>query len=191
VDALTAAFVAVEAVADPDGWNQPPVLYAAFDNPLAPGMHAVDLDAALSAPWVWQIPDPRQPGRYVPPALTLDAIAEIIAEDGADPDRRPELAGWLHAAGRSCVAFAFLSHALISQLYPGYQPGDLIAVPAMAEAEARILIAVDTDRRVYQIVRRRGQPTPEVTITTEPTEFVIHSLVVAALTRLTLTARAL
>jgi hypothetical protein len=181
VDAMAAAFLAAEADADqhPD---HSPVLFTVFDHTLTTGWHAVELDPTLASQRIWQLPDPHHPGRNLPPGLVLTALADHLTDP--DPGLRSALTGWLSAGGRRCVGFAFLAEAWISPLYAGYLHGDLNDVPGMAEAELRVFAAVDTDRRLYQITRRLGAPTAEMSILDDPAPVIRDTVVVAALTRL-------
>jgi hypothetical protein len=188
VDAMTGAFLAAEAHTNQHPADSP-VLFGVFDHTLTAGWHAVDLDPTLLPPRIWQMPDPHHPDRALPPGMVLATFAGYLTDP--DPDLRAALAGWLSASGRRCVAFAFLAEAYTARPFLGYRHGDLNAVPAMAEAEIRVLAAVDTDRRYYQITRRLGAPTAVMSILDHPPAPVRDTMVVAALTRLVEATRGL
>jgi len=181
VDAMAAAFLAAEADADQHPADSP-VLFTVFDHTVTTGWHAVELDPTLASQRVWQVPDPHHPGRSLPPGIVLTALADHLTD--LDPGLRSVLSRWLSDGGRRCLGFAFLAEAFSSQPYAGYRHGDLNDVPGMAEAELRVFAAVDTDRRLYQITRRLGAPTADLSILDDPAPVIRDTVVVAALTRL-------
>jgi len=156
---LTDALIRTEAVADQLGWNNPPVLLGLFAHH-TPTLTAIEVKPYPIDPKVWHLPDPDHAGQSMPTPLVLGSIAGTLATGQA----RPRYASWLRRGGHQFLGVAFICEAYHAALYSGYRPGDLNAVPAMAEAEIRLLTALDVDQRLYQISRARGQRQPHVTV---------------------------
>jgi hypothetical protein len=191
VDHLAAALAAAETIADADGWDLPPRLYGLFTRSAGTAAQVLDLDATLTASQIWQLADPRQPGTYLSPAVTLEFISEAIETALANPLQRLAVSGWLHAAGRRCLGFAFRCYVRAAGPGPDYLPGEMAVVANGANADARLLTAVDVDHRLYQIVRRRDQLFPDTTVVLGPSEQLADTIVVSALSRLVSVTRAL
>lgn len=156
---LTDALIRTEAVADQLGWNNPPVLLGLFAHHL-PQLVAIEIKPYPIDPKVWQLPDPDHPGETLSPPVVLGSIAGTLATDSA----RPRYASWLRRGGRQFLGVAFICEAYHAAFYPDYCPGDLNAVPAMADAEIRMVTALDVDDRLYQITRARGHHHPNATV---------------------------
>lgn len=159
VTMLTDALIRTEAVADQRGWNNPPALLGLFAHH-SPRLTAIEVTPYPIDPKVWRLPDPDQPGETLPPPVVLGSIAGTLATASA----RPRYASWLRRNGRRFLGAAFVCEAYHAAPYPGYEPGDLNAVPAMADAEIRLLTALDLDHRLYQITRTRGHDQPGTTV---------------------------
>ncbi len=184
VEALTAALAHTEATADRAGWNGLPELIGLFDRPVTGTERDIEIDPFPLETSTWRIPDPHRPGHDLPAPLVLQAVADTLAPPNA-PTRLPEwLPDWLHERGRILIGFGFCCEGWATSGYPGYRPGDLNAVPAMADAEVRILTACDTDGRYYQVMRVRGKDTATVTVDDEPPPQMRNSTVADALYRL-------
>ena len=88
----------------------------------------------------------------MPNVVVLQSIADILA----DGPRPADIGRWLHRPGLTFVGLGFCCEAWVTLGYQGDRYGDLNTVPAMADAEVRILVAVDIDERLYQVRRPRG-----------------------------------
>jgi hypothetical protein len=159
VTMLTDVLIRTETLADQLGWNNPPVLLGLFAHN-TPAATAIEVKPYPIDPKVWQLPDPDHPGQSLPTPLVLGSIAGTLATGSA----RQQYASWLRRGGRRFLGAAFICEAYHTALYSGYRPGDLNAVPAMAEAEIRLLTALDVDERLYQISRARGHARPNATV---------------------------
>lgn len=163
VHAVRSALAGAEATVDGDGWDQQPLLIGLFtDQPEGQPLR-VHL-AEFPLPDRWNVPIPGTCGATVPTVFVLQSIADILA----DGPRPAEIGRWLHRPGLTFVGMGFCCEAWMTHGYQGYRYGDLNTVPAMAEAEVRILVAVDIDERLYQVRRTRGDTTVEVTVDSDP-----------------------
>jgi hypothetical protein len=159
VTMLTDVLIRTEALADQLGWNNPPVLLGLFAY-YTPTLTAMEVKPFPIDPKVWQLPDPDRWGQTLPTPVVLGSIAGTLSTGSA----RQQYASWLRRGGRRFLGAGLICEAYHAAYYPGYQPGDLNAVPAMAEAEIRLLTALDVDDRLYQISRARGRDRPNVTV---------------------------
>jgi hypothetical protein len=181
VETLTAALIHTEAAADQAGWDATPALIGLFDRTVTSRDHNIEIDPFPLDAATWQIPDPQRPGQNLPVPVVLQAITDTLASPAAPAWLRD----WLRERGRTLIGFGFLCEGWVTSGYPGYRPGDLNAVPAMADAEVRILTACDTDGHFYQVTRERGANTPTVIVLTQPTPSIRATTVTNALYRLT------
>lgn len=163
-----------EAVELSIGWDAGQAVLILFDDPAGTTAHT-DL---LPFEPRWTVPLPDGSGN-VPVPIVLRAFADIL-----NPAALDWLPGWLRQNGRTLLGVAFLCEGWVTSGFTGYRYGDLNAVPAMADAEARILTAVDTDGRLYQLIRHRGQQ-PTLTVDTEPTPAQRDATITDAVYRLT------
>jgi hypothetical protein len=191
IDAIVAVLLRAEARSQADGWAHDPVLYGMFVHGTGPEGILIDLDPRLGTPDLWRLPDPEHPGSVFSAPVVLDRMTRTLANCRTVAAVAGYLSDWLHSDGRRCIGFAFVFTAWVSAPYPEYRYGDLNATPAKADDEAGVLAAIDVDGRLYQIVRRRSQPEPTVTVFADPPEFARDTTIVAALTRLTRTAQTL
>ena len=180
VEALTAALAHTEAAAERAGWDRPPELIGLFDRPVTSTERDIEIDPFPLETSTWRIPDPHQPGHDLPVPAVLQAIADTLTP----PTTPAWLPDWLHERGRTLIGFGFCCEGWATAGYPGYRPGDLNAVPAMADAEVRLLTACDTDGRFYQVMRVRGEHTTTVTVIDQPPPQVRATTVTDALYRL-------
>ncbi|GIG63394.1 hypothetical protein Lfu02_77660 [Longispora fulva] len=183
---ITTTLTDIEAFADARlGWDAPPRAYGIFTQPDGGGRALLVAAPLPIRESQWHLPDPQRPGVNLSAALVLGGITFQLTEPGA-----PAWFGrWLTKNGRQLVATAFLFEGYTTSGYAGYTPGDLNEFPAMADAEVRIIAAIDIDGRVWQLVRRRGDSTPELTVMEQPPPEVNATNVIYALARL-LAARA-
>ena len=180
VEALTAALAHTEAAAERAGWDRPPELIGLFDRPVTSTERDIEIDPFPMETSAWLIPDPHRPGHDLPVPAILQAIADTLTP----PTTPAWLPDWLHERGRTPIGFGFCCEGWATAGYPGYRPGDLNAVPAMADAEVRLLTACDTDGRFYQVMRVRGQHTTTVTVVDQPPRQLRATTVTDALYRL-------
>lgn len=177
VAALTDALSRVETRVEELGWDNPPFLIGMFRSP---GTDPLTIEADLFPiqPEVWDLP-----GGH--PAAVFDLISDYFDTQ----DTRPHLARWLRPDERCFLSFAFVVEGWQTIAYEGYARGDLNEVPTMADAEVRLLTAIDTDLRLYQIVRVRDSDKPTVTVLEVPPPPLWESTVGYALLRLVRLAR--
>ncbi len=168
-----------EAVERSIGWDAGQAVLILFDDPADTRAHT---DILPFEPR-WTVPLPDGSGN-VPVPIVLHAFADVL-----NPTALDWLPGWLRQDGRTLLGVAFLCEGWVTSGFPGYRYGDLNAVPAMAEAEARFWTAVDTDGRLYQLVRRRGQR-PTLSVDAEPTPAQRDAALTDAVYRLTSALRA-
>ena len=180
VQALAGALMHTEASAEQAGWDADPVLLGLFDVPVSVTDRAIEVVTFPPDPATWRIPDPHRAGHNMPVPVVLQALAATLTSAQAPAWLPP----WLRAHGRTLIGFAFCCEAWATSGFTGYEPGDLNAVPAMADAEVRTLTAVDVDGRFYQVLRVRGEDTATLTIAEVPTAAMRDTVVVDALYRL-------
>jgi hypothetical protein len=180
VQALAAALVRTETAAERAGWDAGPTLIGLFDRTVTTTDRTIEVDPFPLDPSTWRVPDPHRPGHHLPVPIVLQAIAHTLTSAKA-PEWLPE---WLCEHGRTLIGFAFCCEGWATSGFAGYRPGDLGAVPAMADAEVRALTAVDIDGRYYQVMRVRGEPTATLTTAEVPTAATRATIVVDALYRL-------
>ena len=179
VHAIWTALAGAEATVDRDGWDRPPLLLGLFtDQPggQPPRVHL----AEFPLPDRWNVPIPGTSGATVPNVFVLQSLADILAES----PRSAEIGHWLHRPGLTFTGMGFCCEAWMTRGYQHYRYGDLNAVPAMADAEVRVLVAVDIDQRIYQVRRTRGDTTVEVTVDNEPAPEAWQANIPDALRRL-------
>ena len=179
VHAISTALAGAEATVDADGWDRPPLLLGVFtDQPggQPPRVHL----AEFPLPGRWNVPIPGTAGATVPIVFVLRSVADTLA-DGARP---AEIGQWLHRPGLTFVAMGFCCEAWATRSYPDYRYGDLNAVPAMADAEVRVLVAVDIDQRLYQVRRTRGEGIVDITVDNDPPSEAWEANIPDALRRL-------
>ncbi|MFC0532135.1 hypothetical protein [Phytohabitans kaempferiae] len=161
------------------GWNGDPAVFGMFGDPTDTTAHAEVLPFEPN----WTVPLPGRSGN-VPVPIVLRALADQL-----NTNPPAWLSGWVRRNAGPLLGAAFLCEGWVTSGFAGYRYGDLNAVPAMADAEARILIAVDTDGRLYQLIRRRGEQ-PTLAVEIEPTRRQRDATVVDAVYRLTHAFRA-
>jgi hypothetical protein len=159
--AISPELLRAEALIDEQiGWNDAlRAVLGLFGDPDAPVAHAVMLPVEPN--WAFRLPGTAD---TLPAPFVLHAFADALADT-----RPPWIAQWRHANGANLLGAAFLCEAWVSSAYADYQYGDLRKVPAMAEREARLLIAADIHGRLYELKRIRGQQ-PTLTVTDTPTQ---------------------
>ncbi len=183
VQALAGALVHTESVAEQGGWDADPVLLGLFDGPVTGADRTIEIVPFPLDPAPWRIADPHRPGHNLPVPVVLQALAHTLTSAQA-PDWLPD---WLGELGRTLIGFAFCCEGWATAGFAGYQPGDLNAVPAMADAEVRVVTAVDVDGRYYQVLRVRGEDDATLTTAEVPTPSMRDTIVVDALYRLATT----
>jgi hypothetical protein len=158
--AISAELRRAEALIDEQiGWNDALcTVFGLFGDPAAMAARAVMLPVEPN--WALRLPD-------IPETLPAPFVLHAFA--GALTDAKPSwIAEWRRVNGANLLGAAFLCEAWVSSAYADYQYGDLRQAPAMAEREARLLVAVDTHGRLYELRRIRGQQ-PTLTVTDTPT----------------------
>jgi hypothetical protein len=163
VAAISAELRRAEALIDEQiGWHDAlRTVLGLFGDPATTVARAAMLP--VEPKWALRLPDS---AGFLPAPFVLHAFADALT------DTRPSwLAEWRRVNGANLLGAAFLCEAWVSSVYADYQYGDLREVPAMAEREARLLVAVDIHGQLYELIRVRGQqPTLNVTDTPTPAQ---------------------
>jgi hypothetical protein len=173
--AISAELRRAEALIDEQiGWNDAlRAVLGLFGDPDTPLAHAATLPVEPN--WALRLPGTAD---TLPAPFVLHAFADHLSDT-----RPPWIAQWRHANGANLLGAAFLCEAWASPVYADYQYGDLRKVPAMADREARPLIAADIHGRLYELKRIRGQQ-PTLTVTDTPTQRQREANIPAAVYRL-------
>jgi hypothetical protein len=171
--AVTATLTRVEADMQRHGWDQPPALIGIFSHPSPHDLPrtatptnrstvdpvVVEVDGGLVGPATWHRPDPAAPKVNLHPVDVLLGLRDELAV----PAMRAWLRHWLHRGGRHLLAMGFCFEGWQAPIRPGYHHGDLGRGPAEERAEVRVVAALDRHGHVWQVIRRRDAPRPDVT----------------------------
>ncbi|MEV0734084.1 hypothetical protein [Polymorphospora sp. NPDC050346] len=181
--------VTIENTAEAFGWDAPPMLLGLFHDRTCDdaGPRLVVAEPVPYRPDIWHMPDPDQPGRALHPTVVLNRIADDIA----DTETRSRTTAWLEPRRRTFAGMAFAFEGWQFRPYADYRHGDINQVPAMADAEVRIVVAIDVDGGYYQVVRFRGDSRNSVTVHDEPPPDLLEADIPQAVTRLVTTIAAL
>ncbi|MGC5054951.1 hypothetical protein ACLQ2S_26300 [Micromonospora sp. DT48] len=153
--ALPEVVTRIEEKAEDLGWDVPPVLFALFHRQLVKGspLHLIEVEAS---PFALDL----KPGSDSSLAGVLNLLVGFISI----PENAPGLTEWLDATHRTFVGYALVCEGFQYTPYADYAYGDINMVPAMADAEVRIVVAIDTDGRCYETRRVRGEGPQPITV---------------------------
>ncbi|WBB52403.1 hypothetical protein [Verrucosispora sp. WMMD573] len=153
--ALPQVITGIEEKAEHLGWDAPPVLLALFHRHLVTGspLHLIEVEPS---PFALDL----QPGSN----SGLTGVLNLLAGFICIPENAPELNDWLDATHRTFVGYALVFEGFQYTPYADYTYGDINTVPAMADAEVRLVVAIDTNGRRYETRRIRGEGPQPITV---------------------------
>ncbi|MGI5213329.1 hypothetical protein [Plantactinospora sp. CA-290183] len=153
--ALREVVAGIEDKAQTHGWDAPPVLLALFHRQLAEDLpvHLIDVAAM---PFTLNL-DPA-------PSSGIAGVLNLLVDFVTMPEAASPIKDWLHSGERTFVGIGLVFEGFQYIPYPGYVHGDINREPAKATAEVRLVCAVDTDGRYYQVDRIRGEDRRRATI---------------------------
>jgi hypothetical protein len=146
--ALRDVVAGIEEKAHTFGWDAPPVLLTLFHRQLVDDspLHLLEVEVA---PFTLDL----NSGASHRLADVLNLLTEFVTT----PEPAPELRNWLDGTQRTFVGFALVCEGFRYTPYEGYVYGDVNRTPSMADAEVRLVAAIDTDGRYYEVIRTRGE----------------------------------
>lgn len=146
--ALPEVVTGIEEKSEDLGWDCPAVLLTLFYRQLVTGspLHLIEVEAS---PFALDL----EPGSESGLAGVLNLLVGFISIS----ENAPELKDWLDPTHRTFVGYALVFEGIQYTPYADDAYGDINAVPAMADAEVRIVVAIDTDGRCYEARRIRGR----------------------------------
>lgn len=173
--ALREVVPGIEEKAHSIGWDAPPVLLTLFHRQLVENspLHVLEVELA---PFELDLNDGA--------SHRLADVLNLLTEFLSTPEPAPELRTWLDSTQRTFIGLALVCEGFRYVPYEGYVYGDMSRTPPMADAEVRLVAAIDTDGRLYEVIRTRGEDQHQFTVHDTLTPEQLADAIPDALSRL-------